>query len=422
MRRLLVVDDEPKTRWRVQHMVRGFDLAWHSIAASSAQEALEVLTAGEVDLILTDIRMPGIDGLALLEELRRRGDPALVALLSAYADFAYARQALRNGALDYLMKPLDPAELRGLLLKADERLALEGTEEPGNAPRAGNSKSLRTRLLTELLEGSLPAKDWRARAGVLGMASLSARVISISCPSAAQETLMRYIQDKLDHAGDKLAPLVIAWERGRVSLIVLARRAPGAVTEVCEDAKDCEVVGALRRCPVSDLRVGVGGFYRAEEARASYLESMCRLHEQTGVSDRVDQRAGIRPAQSVSVAAQCAIQEACAWVAIHYAQPITLTDLAGVVHLHPKYLSTVFPLVTGCGFGDYLSNVRIEQAKGLLLDRRLSCQTIAEQVGYQNERCFAQAFRRCAGVTPTEYRQAHGLVPVAAAKSLTIPD
>jgi two-component system response regulator YesN len=67
----------------------------------------------------------------------------------------------------------------------------------------------------------------------------------------------------------------------------------------------------------------------------------------------------------------------------------------------------MFPLVVGYSFGEYLAVTRIGHAKTLLAETYLHCHAIALQVGYLNERCFSQAFRRRTGLSPTEYRRAN---------------
>jgi len=197
-----------------------------------------------------------------------------------------------------------------------------------------------------------------------------------------------------------------------------------------------QVVHSLRQCPLPGGRVGLGGLYPIEEARASYLESVRRLSEcesgpdDGGHSSNNDNHHRRHLAHTrtgtVSIAAQHAVGQACAWIAAHYAQPLTLSEVAREVYLHPKYLCTVFPLVTGYSFGDYVANARIERAKTLLVETHAPCHLIAEQVGYHNERSFAQAFRRQVGLTPSDYRHtrtaADAPCRLPAAESLTLSD
>lgn len=129
MLKVLVVDDESMVR---KGIVLGFD--WAALdcvivgEATNGEEGLAAVEAYNPNLIITDVRMPRMDGLEMLGELRRRGNRAHVILLTAYSDFSYARNALQNGADDYLLKPFRNqdlvASIHRIQQKVQERSAL----------------------------------------------------------------------------------------------------------------------------------------------------------------------------------------------------------------------------------------------------------------------------------------------------------
>jgi two-component system response regulator YesN len=80
--------------------------------AENGQAALDVLQAGDTDIVLTDIRMPVMNGIDLLKEIKRKGLCKCTILLSEYSDFAYAKEGIINGAFDYIVKPVDNETLR----------------------------------------------------------------------------------------------------------------------------------------------------------------------------------------------------------------------------------------------------------------------------------------------------------------------
>ncbi len=92
-------------------------------------EALEQLDKERFDLIVTDIRMPFIDGLELLRELRRRGIQTPVILVSAYGEFEYAREGLVLGAFDYIVKPFCEEQLNAVLSRAAQSLSAHTDED-----------------------------------------------------------------------------------------------------------------------------------------------------------------------------------------------------------------------------------------------------------------------------------------------------
>lgn len=128
MRRVLIVDDEP---WIVA-LIRGL-VAWKSLGmavvgeAGDAAAALAMVASLSPDVLVTDIRMPDMDGLQMIERARLLRPALRVIVVSGYDDFAYARRALQLGAVDYLLKPLNAAELARALTACRQRLDAEST-------------------------------------------------------------------------------------------------------------------------------------------------------------------------------------------------------------------------------------------------------------------------------------------------------
>ena len=115
MYRLMLVDDQRIIMEGIAKLIRKEDLPFdHFIFASSGEEALERLAGEAPDAMITDIRMPGMDGLELCRRIRERKDefrdmPILI--LTGYDEFAYAREAIAQKVLFYLLKPVRLEEL-----------------------------------------------------------------------------------------------------------------------------------------------------------------------------------------------------------------------------------------------------------------------------------------------------------------------
>ena len=122
MATLLVVDDDKNIRSHLCRFLRG---AGHRVLdAPDAPSALRLADAESLDLVLSDVRMVGMDGMALLRELRRRRPEAAVVLMTAYATIAGALEAMHEGAFHYLVKPFALEELGLLVDRALEVVAL----------------------------------------------------------------------------------------------------------------------------------------------------------------------------------------------------------------------------------------------------------------------------------------------------------
>jgi two-component system response regulator AtoC len=117
--RILIVDDEPNMLHMLGALLKQEGL--EPVCASSAQEALQILERESFDYVLSDVRMPGMDGIQLVENLRARSIDAIVILMSAYGNVDLAMEAIRKGAYDYIAKPFKTDEVVLTLRKAAER-------------------------------------------------------------------------------------------------------------------------------------------------------------------------------------------------------------------------------------------------------------------------------------------------------------
>ena len=134
---LLIVDDEANT---LASLSRAFRLAGHeATVCDNAAKALELAKAQHFDLILSDVVMPGKDGLKLLEELKQQGVTAPVVMMSGQAHIEMAVRATRLGALDFLEKPISSDKL---MLTVDNALKLQRLESENRAtpPAPGQAR------------------------------------------------------------------------------------------------------------------------------------------------------------------------------------------------------------------------------------------------------------------------------------------
>ncbi len=123
MIRTMIVDDEVWVCTLICNIVDWSNYGYTIIKrAYSGNEALEAIMDLKPDLIFTDIRMPGMDGLALIREVEKLGLDTKFIIISGYSDFEYAKTAIESGVLGYLVKPVEPDELSALLAKLQKNV------------------------------------------------------------------------------------------------------------------------------------------------------------------------------------------------------------------------------------------------------------------------------------------------------------
>lgn len=130
MYKVFIADDEAWTIVGMKKLIEKSGLPFKVIGeASNGVTTLEEMEKKKPDVLFSDIRMPGLNGLELLEELRQRKIESKVVFISGYADFEYAKKAIELQAYDYLLKPVKQEELNKVLNRIDEELNQRMEEE-----------------------------------------------------------------------------------------------------------------------------------------------------------------------------------------------------------------------------------------------------------------------------------------------------
>ena len=114
--KLLIADDDYQILTGLRDGINWGAVGFDTVStATNGNEALEIFIKERPQIVITDIRMPGLDGLALSEEMKKISDSVKIIIVSGHSDFQYARQAIKLGVCDYMLKPVNIRELLSLL-------------------------------------------------------------------------------------------------------------------------------------------------------------------------------------------------------------------------------------------------------------------------------------------------------------------
>lgn len=151
MYKAIIVDDEENIRYLISILISLGNLRINVIGeASDGEEGLEMCNRLKPDIIVADIRMPGMDGLEMLSRIKVALPLSEVILISGYSDFQYAQKAVEHGALAYLLKPVEEEDLYSTLSKAKEKICKRTREK---------ERVQRLRLEVKKLQSNLIGSD-----------------------------------------------------------------------------------------------------------------------------------------------------------------------------------------------------------------------------------------------------------------------
>ncbi|MEX2176797.1 MAG: sigma-54 dependent transcriptional regulator [Pirellulaceae bacterium] len=203
--RILVVDDNPRAR---QSMADALAAAGHDVVASaSAIEGLKLTDKQDFEVVITDLQMPGMDGLAFIRALSERGCEAQIVMVTAFASVASAVEAMRYGAFDYIEKPFDVEQLEQLVARAlrhgekvGRRSSISASPPVWEALMVGNSAALQ--LLKRRIAQAAPTDETVLISGESGTGKeLVARclhaasrrgpraLVSLNCPALSPQLM-----------------------------------------------------------------------------------------------------------------------------------------------------------------------------------------------------------------------------------------
>ncbi len=130
MIKVIIADDEPRICKLIEKLINWEELEMEVIkVASNGVEALEYIKEFNPDIVITDIRMPGYDGLEIIERTRKFNLDTEFIIISGYSEFEYAKKAINYKVNGYLLKPINKEELENALIEVKDNILKKKTYE-----------------------------------------------------------------------------------------------------------------------------------------------------------------------------------------------------------------------------------------------------------------------------------------------------
>jgi two-component system response regulator YesN len=390
---ILIADDENVIRQGVKRTLNHHFPDCRVHLAASPEEAVQALRSQPIDIVLTDVLMPGMTGLELMNISRKRHPHVRWIVISAHSEFAYAQEAVRLGARDYILKPVGKERLIELIGSLREELQRESAQSVEAKLLRSNLKYLREAVFQRwalgLDIGSIDLQTFLQQHPEFDL-------IMVRMNSDRKVHLEHFIIENV------LSELIELNGNGFVASLD-SHSLLGLVT-LKSGVEIAAVSEALRKHLLRYLKVPFQVLLSQHIADVRLVPGEVR---------RMRQACELQVYEHFERGGASAIDIALQYMNSRFHEELSLEKVASVVFLNPVYFSQLFKQKTGQGFKEYVIQLRLERAKQLLLDPRMKLADIAERIGYQDVRHFTQLFRKKYALTPTEYRIRMGLSEAA---------
>jgi two-component system response regulator YesN len=400
--KLMVVEDEYTTRDGLIHAV-----PWESIgvevagAAEDGLEALGMIDRVRPDLIITDVKMDNLDGLSMIEELRKNHPGIKVMVLSGYDESGYIRRSMDLKVAAYLLKPIRGREL----LEQVARRIAEIEEENARLQKLRymedefdrNRGILTERFLADLVTGKITDyEDLKIREKYL---SIDLGQKKYCCAVFFIEAFERFIQYNGYERLQRIYDAVYKTLADTDSYGVFSFRGEESFLPVLVAFDDVPPREALEKTAEKTGRAyGVNISFCLGETAEDLMKVPGSYRSALAEADRRKLRRG---GDILENSADRAVK----FIEDNYSRyDLSLDLLSDYMKVNPSYLSRVFRKKTGSSFVEFLVRIRMEKARTLLRQTELKIGEIGKKVGYLNPKYFCTIFKKYNQCTPAEFR------------------
>ena len=348
MYRILTVDDEHMIHLSLKKLLsictKDFEIIGE---AEDGKEALQLIEQLAPDVVITDIYMPVMDGLELIEQGKRAHPHVVFVILSGYDDFRFAQQAIRFGVSDFILKPLEQKQLMETLGSIYRTLQQKNQQFVSMNAWLDTFNSLQAELIEQL---------WALNEAAVSqvMDSLTAHFRQLP----ASEITVHQLRQKL------LRSVETALQQKGLPMERIAAK-PIADNLISKDGS----------CYDHDLH----------RQMKSWLEMI---------------------KQSRNLGSRLYMMKALDYIHQHFRKEcLSLKEVAEVVGISKAYFSRSFKSEMNTTFIAYLVQIRLEEAKRLLEESGKTTMEIAFEVGFRDYPHFSKSFKKQYGISPSDYRK-----------------
>lgn len=338
-----LVDDEPLVRMGLKKLIPWEQLGFKVVCeAQNGQEALQQLKEYDIDLIITDIEMPILDGMNYIKKVREEKYKQSILILTAYAEFEYAKMAISYGVSGYILKPIIEEQIIETLKKVRKSLKVPVDR---SFSREKDKKLVDAVLLHD---------------------------------KRTFELLSNIIKEELEYDSEDISGTCMR------CFYILEE----IVSEMNKKYNNLDKLESL-----DDYLLIKQQKFITKEALLSQFET-----EVKRIFDILE--------KYMLLSKDNVVRQASRYVVEHVDEKIGLTLISNTLGISKNYFCSLYKQETGDNFLNYVTKTKIQRAKYLLKEKNMRIYEVCNYLGYTDTTYFTKLFKKYCGITPNEYKKA----------------
>jgi len=416
MYRLMIVDDDEIIREGLVKNIKWNENGIQVVAeAKNGKEALEKIELFAPEIILSDIKMPFMDGIELSKYLYEHSPQIKILLLSAYEEFEYAKKALQYHVSDYIMK----YESNDMILDRVKQLITQYEIDKKHKDIIDKNKDyllkdfIQQLCFNQLEENEIEKKivdiNNEYKTGLFSVLSFAIETYN----SKRETRIVTFSNDLkiIDHINEFFKQngclTIVFQDKENIKFVINHKEKDEFSVDDFQKKLELLVYEIESSNPIN-MQIGGGNFYlRLEDIYKSYMEaeqalSTVKLIERGRKGSRVILYGSTKNKHENMADTMDKIVQ---YINEHFSDTdLSLNTIAKQVYLSPNYISTLFKKYLDVNISNYIIDIRMKKAEKLLRESDYKAYEIANMVGYTNSQYFSILFKRSIGISPTDYR------------------
>jgi two-component system response regulator YesN len=431
MLKLLIADDEKYERTSIINILESsLDGQLNISEAKNGREAIEISESIRPDIVIMDIKMPGINGLKAIQEIRKFIPNVYIIILSAYDYFDFAVEAVKNNVKEYILKPFTKKEIIEKIRQAIDFVLIEKEKRQNEIENQEKIYSL-----TSILENEL-----------------SYSIINNLVESIDSETYMKYIdmdfknafsiivrvkeKNNYENVGGKsykelkpqIGDYIKEYLNRKYRTIASYKFTEDMVYFIqynnFEDEGEIkfniinvavDIKRKIKRHFDVSIKVGIGRCYKGlHQMYKSYKEAYDSV-EYESQNNRIvhfddinhnsrENKFNDQEIKSIDREKIALFKSVEQYITDNLKEDLDLEKVAAKFNLSSFYFSRMFKEVVGYNFSDYINMIRIGKSKKLLKSQSITIKETCYNVGYSDPNYFSKVFKKYEGISPTEFK------------------